>query len=144
VHVAASGEYLYAANKLFESDAPFDLRWKVKYPTKGDFFDPSINLTDRELTMERCDRCHECGFASAFDKANYGTVHWRPRIVGDDWATPVNRMQRIENAFLNEMVSTRIYTYLRDETTGVYDETADTKGAVVIEVDPEMPAAGGN
>lgn len=135
--VAASGEYLYAANGLFEADAPFDIRWRVKYPTAADYFDPTTNTPNRELALERCTRCHECGFAAAFDKANFGTPAWKPRIVGDDWSTPVNRMQRLENSFLNEAIATRIYTYLRDETTGVYKPEEDQRGAIVVELDPE-------
>lgn len=136
-HAPVQGEYEYAANQLFETGAPFDIRWKVTYPKAADSFDPSINVSDQDLTMKRCTQCHECGFSEAFDKANYGTTAWKPRVRGTDWANPVQRMQRFENSFLNEMIATRIYTFLRDETQGKYDVATDDKGAVVIEVNPD-------
>jgi hypothetical protein len=135
------GEYKYAANKLLESGSSFDIRWKVTYPTAQDSFNPDTNLSDRNLTFERCTHCHECGFENAFDKARYGTVDWKPRIKGDDWATPLDRMSVKENAFLSEpMIVNRIYTFLRDETTGKYDVAKDDKGAHVVDLPPGQEA----
>jgi len=139
---AREGEYLYAANKLFETDSKLDIRDRVTYPKLVEFMDPSTNMSNRDLTFERCKVCHrECGFEGAFDKEHYGTAEWKPRITGQGWAPVIERMRVKENSYLNEVVAERIYNYLRDETTGKYDEAADEKGALVIEVDPP-PADG--
>lgn len=132
---AQTGQYLYSSNKLFETDSKLDIRSTVMYPSEGDTFDPSLNLSNRELTFQRCKTCHdECGFDAGFDKEHYGTEQWNPRIKGQDWAPVVERMRMKENAFLNEVIAERVYNYLRDETTGKYNEAADTKGAIVVEL----------
>jgi hypothetical protein len=130
----AEGTYLASANKLFDLDEPFDIHWTVVYP-ELDAPDLSLNKTDRELTWIRCTLCHECGFEEVFDLARHGTPDWAPRYVGDQWAPVVQRMRVKEGSFLNEVIAQRIYTYLRDDTLGVYDESKDLKGAVVVEVD---------
>jgi len=131
------GEYLAASNKLFDKDVRFDIRWKVKYESQENSFDPTINVDNRQLTFNRCNRCHECGFTSAFDLAHYSTKDWHPRYHGQEWANPIYRMQAKDNSFLNDALCERIYKFLREETSTGYDFGKDTKGAVTIEVDPK-------
>lgn len=134
----SDGTYYAAANKLYDSDVNFDIRWTVTHQPPVESFDPSINIDNRQLTMARCDNCHnECGFDEAFDLANYGKPEWKPVFRGTDWARPVQRMIGKSNAFLNEQIAERIYSFLRDETTIGYDVAADPKGAVEVEVDEQ-------
>lgn len=133
------GTYHFFANKLYDADAAFDIRDKVIYPRGSDPpGDLRTNVSNRELAMNRCTRCHECGFKQAWDEENFGTAQWSPRYTGDEWTDPVRRMRVKEYTFLNEQIAERIYSYLRDETLGVYEEEEDTGAAVMIEVD-ELP-----
>jgi hypothetical protein len=103
----ADGTYLAEGNKLFDSEAPFDLRWTVVYPEREEGFNPELGISNRELTMARCTWCHECGFKDAFDYARYQSMEWKPRYVGEQWADPVRRMEGIDETMLNEHVATR-------------------------------------
>jgi hypothetical protein len=132
----ASGTFLAAANKVYDDQRPFDLTWEVTYQAKKDSFDPSINVSNRELTISRCNGCHEeCGFNRAFDMEHFGTVEWNPYYKGDQWAGVVKRMSQKGSSFMNELLAERIYTYLKEETLGIYDESADPKGALTIAVE---------
>ena len=53
-------------------------------------------------------------------------------------------MQRVENSLLNEVLAERIYNFLRDSTTGKYDESKDTRGGAIREAPPATarPGAG--
>src|SRR5688572_28715292 len=108
------GTYLAEGNKLFDAESPFDLRWTVVYPKRDEGFNPELGMSNRELAMARCTWCHECGFKDAFDYARYQSMEWKPRYVGEQWADPVRRMEGIDETMLNELVATRIYTFLRD------------------------------
>jgi hypothetical protein len=139
-----NGKYYAAHNKLFESESPFDIRWEVVHEQRDEFDPTRSGITDRQFTINRCTRCHECGFPRAFDMEHYSTPEWKPIYTGQQWSAPIKRMIPKENSFLNDEIATRIYAFLRDETLGLYDESQDDKGAVVIEVEegelpPEMP-----
>jgi hypothetical protein len=130
------GKFIATSNKLYDRDSPFDIRWEVEYPANEAGFDTALNVSNRQLALNRCTWCHECGFKKAFDFARYGTMQWRPRYIGQQWSDPVDRMSRDDATMLNEQVATRIYTFLRDETLGLYDESKDEKGAIVVETKP--------
>ena len=131
------GTFIVSRNKLYESSSDFDLRWTAVYPKPEEAFNPGINVSNKELTHNRCTLCHECGFKNAFDFDNYGTPEWSPQYTGQQWGPIVNRMNKKEGSLMNETIAERIFNYLRDVTLGKYDEEADLKGAVVVEVDPE-------
>ena len=133
----SKGVYYAAPNKLYDRDVKFDIRWKVTHAPMTDTFDPATNVDNRTLAINRCDRCHECGFRDAFDLKNYNTTKWKPRIKGQDWLPSIYRMQDKNNAFLNEVIMERIYSFLRDETTVGYDEAKDKKGAVEVQIDEQ-------
>ncbi|MBN2082819.1 hypothetical protein JW859_11530 [bacterium] len=136
-----AGEYLASSSKMYGNTSNFDIRDTVVYPeaVREGLGNPSINVSDKELTFNRCTWCHECGFQAAFDWEHYGTQEWSPKYTGQAWQAPIQRMMRMENSFLQEeQIAKRIYQYLRDETLGVYDEEADDKNAIIIEVD-ELP-----
>jgi len=137
----AEGQYLASSSKMYGNKSDFDIRDKVVYPeaAREGLSNPSINVSDKELTFNRCTWCHECGFENAFDWEHYGTTEWSPQYTGQAWQAPIQRMMRMENSFIQEEeIAKRIYQYLRDETLGVYDESADDKNAVIVEVD-ELP-----
>jgi len=140
---SAADTYVVEKNRLFDESSKFDVRAKLEYSEyeEAGLKDPRLDVTDRELTMLRCTWCHECGFEEAFDWPHYGSAQWQPQLVGEQWAPVVARMAELENSYLNETIAFRIYKYLRDDTTGKYDEAKDSRGAVVIEVDPESNAA---
>jgi hypothetical protein len=131
------GEYYAAPNKLYDRDLVFDVRWKLTHEPQTDTFDPEVNVDNRQLAINRCDRCHECGFHQAFDMDHYGKADWHPRIKGQDWSRPAERMIAKENSFLNDLIVERIYNFLRDETTIGYDFSKDKKGAVTVDVDEQ-------
>jgi|GEM_PF-2506925 len=138
------GTYLVASNRLWGDEADFDIRDTAVYPeaAREGLQNPSIGVSDQELTMNRCVWCHECGFKDAFDWEHYGSAEWSPRYTGEDWAPVVQRMMIKENSFLQEeQIARRVYEYLRDDTLGVYDLEADPEGAIVVEVD-ELPGQG--
>lgn len=133
------GTYLLAANRLYEDDGDFDIRKRVVYwSPEESSFDPNTNQPTPEFTVQRCTRCHECGFSAAWDLENAGKPTWSPRYRGEAWLSIVNRMRVMENSLLNEGIAQRIYAYLRDESLGVYNPDTDSRGAVVREVD-ELP-----
>jgi len=131
----SNGTYYAAPNKLFDRDLVFDVRWKGTHEPITDTFNPALNVDNRQLAINRCDRCHECGFHQAFDMDHYGKPGWHPLIKGQDWSRPAIRMINKENSFLNDAIVERIYTFLRDETTIGYDLKHDNKGAAIVEVD---------
>ena len=133
----SDGVYYAAPNKLFDKDGKFDIRWKVTHEPQVDTFNPATNVDSRQLAIARCTQCHECGFSTAFDLTNYNNGKaWHPKYKGEQWSTPVTRMMRQENSFVNnEVIAERIYNWLKKETTEGYDEATDTKGAVTIETD---------
>jgi hypothetical protein len=136
------GTYLVANSKMYGDDSQFDLRDTVVYPAARNegMINPSLNVTDQELTIYRCTWCHECGFQDAFDWPNYGTDKWSPRYVGEDWRAPLKRMMDKEDTMIQEeRIVERIYSFLHDSTLGIYDESADDRGAVRIEVDGPLP-----
>ncbi len=77
--------------------------------------------------------CHDCGFPAAWDNENYGTEEWSPLYVGESWAPSVQRMRMMEGSLLNEKIADRIYSFLRLETLGEYDESKDDMGATLIQ-----------
>ena len=131
------GTFVVSRNKLYDQSSDFDLRWTAVYPKKEEGFNPSINVSNQELTFNRCTSCHECGFKPAFDYDNYGKPGWDPRYTGQQWTTIVERMNQKEGSMMNEQVAQRVFTFLRDSTLGQYDETTDPGGAIVVEVDPD-------
>jgi hypothetical protein len=139
------GKYLVLQNKLYSSEDPFDLKLEAVYPepkTDG-LISPELNVSDRELTMYRCTWCHECGFKAAWDWEHLGGTDWKPKYTGEQWQPVVARMMNLENSLLQEEgIVKRIYHYLHDESLGIYDETKDRRGAIVINVDklPKVPA----
>lgn len=140
---SVEGAYLVAGNKLFYSDEVFDLRLPAVYPTpkREGLQDPSVQVSDRDLTLNRCTWCHGCGFKAAFDWEHYGAANWNPRYRGQQWQPVLERMMQLENSFLQEeMIIRRIFKFLNDETTGQYDESVDPKGAIEIPID-ELPSA---
>jgi len=142
----AEGTYLVANSKMYGDDDRFDLRDTVVYPeTRSEgVINPSLNVSDQELTIYRCTWCHECGFPKAFDWANYGTDKWSPRYVGEDWRAPLKRMMDMEDTMIQEeQIVERIYSFLHDSTLGTYEEVADDRGAVVVEVDGPLPDEAG-
>lgn len=128
--------YMAAPNKVFDGQTPFDVTWNVVYESKEKPFDPAINVSNRQLALARCSRCHECAFPQAFDQEHYGTPQWSPHYKGQDWAPVVRRMADMQDSFMNEVIAERIYNYLKDDTEGNYDESKDPHGANTI--------AGGN
>jgi hypothetical protein len=137
----AQDEFLVTSNTMRDSERTFDIRDQLVYPEQEieGLKDPSINVSDEELALNRCSWCHGCGFEDFFDWDDYGTEDWDPQYVGDEWAPSVQRMMDKENAFLKEeMIVRRIYRFLHDVTLGEYDRETDNKGAVEIEVD-ELP-----
>ena len=135
------GTYTVSKARLLGRDNTFSLKDELVYPegiNRG-MDTTSLNLTDKRLAEVRCSWCHECGFEEAWDWKNYGSSEWSPRYVGEEWGPIVARMKDKEMSFLQEeLIARRIYEYLRDDSLGVYDETADDMGAVRVEVD-EMP-----
>jgi hypothetical protein len=142
LHPEERGTFLAAKNKLYDQNSEFDLRWNVVYPERSTQFNPSINVSNQELAFNRCTNCHECGFKPAFDYDNYGKPGWKPKYKGQQWQTIVERMNQKDGSMLNEQVANRIFMFLKDASLGKYDETADPKGALVVEVDPEQAKAG--
>jgi hypothetical protein len=136
-----AGSFLVASNKLYDESSDFDLRWTAMYPKQNKSFDPSLNVSNKELSQGRCTRCHECGFRKAFDLDHYGQPTWAPVYKGNQWEPIVDRMNRKDASLLNEQVAERIFTYLRDVTLGKYDEANDNKGAIVVNVDAPAPGA---
>lgn len=135
---AAPGEFIAESNKFLDFGDNFDIRDKVVYPetqTEG-LSNPTTFVTDRKLTELRCTWCHECGFERAFDLERYGTAYWQPLYRGEMWKPIVQRMQRVENNMLNEVLAERIFNFLRDSTTGKYDESKDTHGGAIREAPP--------
>lgn len=141
----AEGTYLAARSKMYGDDEAFDIRDTVTYPiprTEG-VTNPSTAVSDQELTMNRCTWCHECGFQRAFDWENYGHEEWAPQYTGEQWAPVLQRMMDKEETMIQEeQIVQRIYEFLRDATLGVYDEEADDRGAVVVELDGPPPEEG--
>jgi hypothetical protein len=132
----APGFYQMSTNRLYEEDGDFDLRKTVIYAqTAGTSFNSDLLVSNKTLTSYRCAWCHECGFPAAWDLEHVGQPGWNPRYKGDGWQPIVQRMRVMDGSMLNEEIADRIYTYLRDESTGKYDESQDTKGAVIKEVD---------
>ena len=134
------GKFLSSRNTLFDADREFDIRDTVIYPEGvkgGSMPDPSLNVSNRQLFINRCLWCHECGAPRAIDWVNYGTPQWNPRYIGGQWAVPVQRMRDKPNSFLNEQIAERIFTYLRDDTLGIYEEEEDESGKIIREVDEE-------
>jgi hypothetical protein len=138
-----AGTFLLSKNKLYDIGSDFDLRWKVVYPATEKTFDPSTNISNKELAQNRCTICHECGFEKAFDYAHFGQPGWAPQYKGQRWSSSVERMVGKEGSMLNEQIAGRIFEYLRDVTLGKYDENVDPKGAMIIETDnpPAQPGA---
>lgn len=144
----ASGEGKFEVNNssLYEQSGEFSLLDEVVYP-ELDYkpFDSRISVTNKYLALgsdtrnSRCTRCHECGFERAWDMEHYGTEEWNPRYVGEQWKPVVQRMRLLENSLINEKIADRIYSFLRDETLGVYDEAADRGAEVVVDIDPDAP-----
>ncbi len=128
----ASGTYMAAPNKIFDSASDFDLTWNVVYESKEKPFDPAINVSNRQLALNRCQQCHECGFKFAFDMEHFGTTQWQPRYKADEWSPVVKRMVDMPNSFMNEQIAERIYNYLNEETQGLYDESKDPRGGNTI------------
>lgn len=140
------GVYVVAKSRLYDDDSQFRLDDTLVYhDLVEEGFDPSINQTNKDMALGhdgrtgRCTKCHECGFERAWDMEHYETPEWNPTYVGEQWQPIVMRMRRLENAFINEQIGDRIYSFLRDETLGVYDESKDTKGATVINLDKAQP-----
>lgn len=130
-------EYQMKQARLVDDDGDFDLRKTVIYAkTEGTTFDPSLNVSNKELTMKRCAWCHECGFPAAWDTAHLDTPEWKPRYKGQAWEPIVRRMRVMDGSMLNEEIADRIYSYLKQASNGEYDETKDTKGAVIREAKP--------
>ena len=136
---APAGVFVASVNKLYDRGDGFDLRDRVIYPAvKGEGLENAdTNVTNRQLTMYRCTWCHECGFKQAFDAGHYGQPGWAPRYKGEQWRPVIDRMVSKDDSLLNEVLAERIYTFLRDSTLGLYDESKDTRGAVVIKAPPE-------
>ncbi|MCC7478934.1 hypothetical protein IT575_10815 [bacterium] len=128
----ASNTYMAAPNKIYDSSSTFDLTWNVVYESKEKPFDPAINVTNRQLALNRCQNCHECGFKFAFDMDNFGTTNWNPRYKADEWAPVVKRMVDKPGSFMNEQIAERIYNYLNEESLGLYDESKDPRGRNTI------------
>jgi hypothetical protein len=128
-----------SSNRLYADDGDFDLRKRVIYFAEKKAFDPSItSIPDPEFTANRCSWCHECGFKRAWDIDNVGKPDWKPRYRGEAWGPIVQRMRVMDGSLLNEQIATRIYSYLRDASTGKYDPAKDPHGAIVRVVD-ELP-----
>jgi hypothetical protein len=137
------GEFIAGTNKIFDRGDGFDIKDSITYPetkTEG-LVNASLDITDRALTMARCTWCHECGFNEMFDTPAYGNPRWKPLYTGEDWFPVVTRMRRMENSLLNEVIAERIYNFLRDSTTGKYDESKDKRGGAIREK-PASPAPG--
>ncbi len=133
----AQSTYLVEKSKLYGNDNELDLKDILVYP-KADRKGPesvSTNVSNKLLTKYRCTWCHECGFTEAFDYENLGKPDWNPRFRGEGWRPVVQRMNDMDEALVNEQLAERIYTYLLEESTGIYDEEGDTAPAVRIEVD---------
>lgn len=134
----APGEYTVSSDRLLGDNSDFNINDELVYKTAAQVGMRSTNtqVSDRELAMVRCEWCHECGFLRAWDWDNFGSAGWNPDYVGDEWGPIVQRMMQLDNSFLQEeMLAQRVFEYLRDESLGVYDESADDQGATVIEVD---------
>jgi hypothetical protein len=136
----AAGTYLISAQRPFGvDDGDFDIRKTVKYPeTVKPVFNSDLLVSNRQLTTYRCAWCHECGFPQAWDLANVGKPDWHPRYKGTAWQPIVQRMSVMDGSMLNEEIADRIYSYLRDASLGVYDESKDPHGATIRNVD-KMP-----
>src|SRR5262249_27238260 len=118
----ASGEYMVASDRLYQDDGAFDLRKKVVYAqTEGTTFNSDTNVSNKLLTTYRCTWCHECSFPKAWDIEHVGQPGWQPRYRGKDWEPAVRRMRVMDGSMLNEQIADRIFSYLRDESTGKYD-----------------------
>jgi hypothetical protein len=135
----ADGTYMLAANRLYEDDGDFDLRKQVVFFEAEHRHEiAGLDAPTPELTLNRCGRCHECGFNKAWDRDNLNTTNWKPRYRGEAWAQVVQRMRIMDGALLNEQLANRIYAYLRDASLGIYNEQDDPRNAVVRIVD-ELP-----
>lgn len=142
------GVYVVSKNRIADNDGQFNITDKLiwrELVEKG--YDPSLDMTNKQLTLgtestySRCTRCHECGFKEAWDWENYWgenrTEDWNPTYSGEEWRPVVNRMRKYEGAHLNESIGDRIFSFLRDETLGVYDEASDPKGAIMLNRPPD-------
>lgn len=135
----AEGTYMVSANRLYDDDGDFDIRKQIVYYKPETAPSPAeINIPTPQMALNRCGLCHECGFNLAWDRANHGTPEWRPRYRGEAWGPIVQRMRVMDGSLLNAYIADRIYTYLRDESLGIYDPDSDSRGAVVRIVD-ELP-----
>lgn len=129
--------YLVDRSRLFGNENDLGLKDILVYPAserKGPE-NVSTNVSNKLLARYRCTWCHECGFTEAFDYANYGTDDWDPVYVGEAWRPVVQRMNDDDETLLNEQIAERIYSYLRDETLGIYDPDEDRAPEIRIEVD---------
>jgi hypothetical protein len=135
---ADSADTYYAqSNRLYDDDGSFDLRKRVVYEkTEAPKFNSELQVSNKVLTTYRCTWCHECGFPQAWDIDNVGKPGWHPRYKGEGWKPIVARMRVMEGSMLNEEIADRVYSYLRQESLGQYNEAADPKGAVVREAKP--------
>jgi hypothetical protein len=140
--IERKGEFVAGSNKIFDRGDGFDIRDTITYPeTKSEgLTEARLDITDRALTMARCTWCHECGFNQMFDVQAFGTPRWKPIYTGEDWFPIVTRMRRMENSLLNEVIAERIFNFLRDSTTGKYDESKDQRGGSIRKTPSAPPA----
>ncbi len=142
-NVEKQGEFVAAPNRVFDRGDGFDLGDSIIYPetkTEG-LVESRTDITDRALTMARCSWCHECGFKEVFDSERFGKPGWTPMYRGEDWNPVVQRMRRIENSMLNEVLAERIFNFLRDSTTGKYDEAKDRRGGAIVDAPSMTPGS---
>jgi hypothetical protein len=142
-NVEKQGEFVAMTNRVFDRGDGFDLHDRIVYPetkTEG-LVEVKTDITDRALTMARCTWCHECGFKEVFDAERYGKPGWTPLYRGEDWNPVVQRMRVLENSMLNEVLAERIFNFLRDSSTGKYDEAKDRRGGAIRDV-PAQSSSG--
>lgn len=140
-NVEKQGEFVAAPNRIFDRGDGFNLRDAIVYPeTKAQgLTEVRTDITDRALAMARCSWCHECGFKEVFDTERYGKPGWSPLYRGEEWNPVVQRMRRLENSMLNEVLAERIFNFLRDSTTGKYDEAKDRRGGAIVDAPAAAP-----
>lgn len=130
-------QYVVEKARLFSNDSDLGIKDVLTYPKaerKGPA-DIRTNIPNRDLTINRCTWCHECGFTNAFNYADFGTDKWKPYYKGEEWRSSVMRMNDNDETMLNEQIAERIYNYLHDVTLGIYDPEKDRGPEVRIEVD---------
>ncbi|MCC7478457.1 hypothetical protein IT575_08330 [bacterium] len=71
---------------------------------------------EAKLAENRCNQCHDCGFAESYDLAGRQSGAWKPKLRGGEWDAVVRRMAAKPDAFLNTYLAQRINAFLTKST----------------------------